>query len=495
VNLWRTKTIEQSIADTEEPVHQLRKRLGPLELTLFGIGVVIGTGIFVLTGKAAGVQAGPAIALSFVFAGIACALAGLCYAEFASTVPVAGSAYTFSYASLGELVAWIIGWDLILELALGASTVAVGWSTYFADVMKSAGITIPDWAYGSGRNIVAAGIVIILTCIICLGIKISSHVNTTIVFIKVGIVLFVVIAGLFYIKVSNYSPFIPPSGSPGAGGAQSTPSLLQDLGISPGSFGISGIFTGAALVFFAFIGFDVVATAAEETKRPQRDMPIGIFASLGICTALYVAVSLVITGMVKYTDIKVNAPLAEAFRSVGKPGYATVISVGALFGLTTVILILLLGQSRVFFAMSRDRLLPPAFSAVNQRFGTPVRTTITTGIVVAILSALVPLTELAELVNIGTLFAFILVAASVIALRRTRPDLPRAFRCPGVPVVPVLAVLASFYLMLNLPGATWLRFLIWMVIGFIVYFFYSVSHSRLATDPAYSPAAHSSASR
>jgi APA family basic amino acid/polyamine antiporter len=495
VNLMRTKTCEQSIADTEEPAHQLRKRLGPVELTVFGVGVVIGTGIFVLTGKAAGIQAGPAIALSFVAAGIACALAGLCYAEFASTVPVAGSAYTFSYASLGELVAWIIGWDLILELALGASTVAVGWSSYFADVMKSAGITIPDWAYGNGRNVVAAGIVIVLTCVICLGIKISSHVNMTIVVIKVGIVLFVIIAGLFYIKASNYSPFIPPSGSPGAGGAKSTPSLLQDLGVSPGSFGITGIFTGAALVFFAFIGFDVVATAAEETKKPQRDIPIGILASLGICMTLYVAVSLVITGMVKYTDIKVDAPLAEAFRSVGKPGFATVISVGALFGLTTVMLILLLGQSRVFFAMSRDRLLPPAFSAVNQRFGTPVRTSIMTGIVVAALSAFVPLTELAELVNIGTLFAFVLVAIGVIVLRRTRPDLPRAFRCPGVPLIPILAVLASLYLMLNLPAATWLRFVIWMALGFIVYFLYSVRHSRLATDPSYAPAAPSSLSR
>ncbi|HET9255266.1 MAG TPA: amino acid permease [Pseudonocardiaceae bacterium] len=488
MNLWRTKTIEQSIADTEEPVHQLRKRLGPLELIVFGVGVVIGTGIFVLTGKAAGIQAGPAIALSFVFAGIACALAGLCYAEFASTVPVAGSAYTFSYASLGELVAWIIGWDLILELALGASTVAVGWSTYFADVMKSAGITIPDWAYGNGRNIVAAAIVLVLTGVICLGIKLSSQVNMTIVAVKVGIVLFVIIAGLFYIKASNYSPFIPPSGSPGAGGAQSTPSLLQDFGFSPGSFGVTGIFTGAALVFFSFIGFDVVATAAEETKRPQRDMPIGILGSLAICTTLYVAVCLVITGMVKYTDIKVNAPLAEAFRSVGKPGFATVISVGALFGLTTVMLILLLGQSRVFFAMSRDRLLPPVFSAVNQRFGTPVRTSIMTGVVVAVLSALVPLTELAELVNIGTLFAFVLVALGVIALRRTRPELPRAFRCPGVPVVPVLAALASLYLMLNLPAATWIRFGLWMGVGFVVYFAYSASHSRLATDSSYAPA-------
>jgi len=481
VNLGRTKTIEQSIADTEEPVHQLRKRLGPVELTLFGVGVIIGTGIFVLTGKAAGVQAGPAVALSFVFAGIACALAGLCYAEFASTVPVAGSAYTFSYASLGELVAWIIGWDLILELALGASTVAVGWSSYFADVMKSAGVAIPDWAYGGSHNVVAAAIVLILTAVICLGIKISSQVNVAIVAVKIGIVLFVIIAGCFYIKASNYSPFIPPAGSPGAGGAQSTPSLLQDLGVSPGSFGITGIFTAAALVFFAFIGFDIVATAAEETRNPQRDMPIGILGSLGICTALYVAVSLVITGMVKYTDIKVDAPLAEAFRSVDKPGFATVISVGALLGLTTVMLILLLGQSRVFFAMSRDRLLPPAFAAVSPRFGAPVRTSIVTGIVVALLAAFVPLTELAELVNIGTLFAFLLVAIGVLVLRRTRPDLPRAFRCPGVPAVPLLAALASFYLMLNLPGATWLRFVIWMAIGLVVYFTYSVRHSRLVT--------------
>ena len=493
MNLWRTKTIEQSIADTEEPAHQLRKRLGPLELTVFGVGVIIGTGIFVLTGKAAGVQAGPAVALSFVFAGIACALAALCYAEFASTVPVAGSAYTFSYATLGELMAWIIGWDLILEFALGASTVAVGWSSYFADVMKSAGITIPDWAYGGGHNIVAAVIVLILTGVICLGIKISSQVNMVMVAVKVSIVLFVIIAGLFYIKVSNYSPFIPPPGSPGAGGAHSTPSLLQDLGVSPGSFGISGIFTGAALVFFAYIGFDIVATAAEETRNPQRDMPIGILSSLGICTVLYVAVSLVVTGMVKYTDIKVDAPLAEAFRSVGHPGYATVISVGALVGLTTVMMILMLGQSRVFFAMSRDRLLPPAFAKVSPRFGTPLRTTILTGVAVALISTFVPLTELAELVNIGTLFAFVLVAIGVLVLRRTRPDLKRAFRTPGVPVVPVLAVLCSVYLMLNLPASTWIRFLVWMAVGFVVYFVYGARHSRLVTDPNYSREADTAA--
>jgi APA family basic amino acid/polyamine antiporter len=485
VNVWRTKSIEQSIRDTEEPEHQLRKRLGPIDLTVFGVGVVIGTGIFVLTGEAAAVKAGPAVSLSFVVAGIACALAALCYAEFASTVPVAGSAYTFSYASLGELIAWIIGWDLILELALGAATVAVGWSTYFADVMGQLGITIPEWAYSDGRNLVAAVIVLLLTAVICLGIKVSATVNLVMVIIKVAVVLLVIVAGLFFVNAANWSPFIPPAGSPPAPGAESTPSLLQDLGMPSGTFGVAGIFTAAALVFFAYIGFDVVATAAEETRKPQRDMPIGIIASLAICTTLYVAVSLVVTGMVKYTDIKVEAPLAEAFRSVGQPGFATIISVGALFGLTTVMMILMLGQSRVFFAMSRDRLLPPVFSRVNQKTGTPVRTTLLTGVAVAAMAALIPLSELAELVNIGTLFAFVLVAIGVLVLRRSRPDLPRAFRVPGVPVVPILAALASFWLMLNLPADTWIRFLIWMAVGLVVYFVYGARRSRLQTDPNY----------
>jgi APA family basic amino acid/polyamine antiporter len=483
MNLTRTKPVEQSIRDTDEPGHQLRRRLSALDLTVFGVGVVIGTGIFVLTGEAAGVEAGPAVAISFVVAGIACALAALCYAEFASTVPVAGSAYTFSYATLGELVAWIIGWDLVLELALGAATVASGWSTYFADLAEQAGVTLPDSVYSDGHNVVAAVIVLLLTGLICLGIQVSARVNAVIVTIKVAIVLLVIVAGLFFVKASNYSPFVPAAGSKGADAPPADPSLLQDLGLSPGGpFGVAGIFTAAALVFFAFIGFDVVATAAEETKKPQRDLPRGILASLAICTALYVAVSIVVTGMVKYTDIKVEAPLAEAFRSVDKPVIATIISVGALAGLTTVMMILMIGQSRVFFAMARDRLLPPAFAAVNERTGTPVRTTITTGVVIAVMALLLPLEELAKLVNIGTLFAFIVVSAGVVVLRRTRPDLERSFRTPFVPVLPALSVLASLYLMLNLTAATWIRFFVWMAVGLLVYAGYGYRHSRLRAE-------------
>jgi basic amino acid/polyamine antiporter, APA family len=484
--IFRTKHVEHSIADTDHPDHRLKRDLSALDLTVFGVAVVIGTGIFVLTGRAAGSQAGPAVALSFVVAGVSCALAALCYAEFASTVPVAGSAYTFSYATLGEVVAWTIGWDLILELALGASTVAVGWSQYFADVLSAFGVTLPEGLYSeaptlTSPNVVAGAIVLLLTGVICLGIKISARVNAVVTVIKIAIVLFVIVAGLFYVKAANYSPFIPPSGSRAAPGPEAAPSLLQDLGFSAGTFGVTGIFTAAALVFFAFIGFDIVATAAEETRNPQRDLPRGILGSLVTCTTLYVAVSLVVTGMVKYDEMSMSAPLAEAFRSVGRPGFATVISFGALAGLTTVMMILMLGQTRVFFAMSRDRLLPPVFSRVNPRTRTPVRVTVTTGVVVALIAAFLPLNELAELVNIGTLFAFVLVAVGVVILRRTRPDLPRSFRVPWVPVIPVLSVLASVYLMLNLPALTWIRFLIWMALGLVVYFLYGHRRSRLAT--------------
>jgi APA family basic amino acid/polyamine antiporter len=480
-SLLRTKSIDQSIEDTQDEENGLRRALGPLDLVVFGVGVIIGTGIFVLTGKAAGTLAGPAIALSFVAAGIACGLAALCYAEFASTVPVAGSAYTFSYASLGELVAWIIGWDLMLELALGAATVASGWSDYFRIVCEDTiGIDLPTWVDGAHHNFVAALLVLAITALLIFGVKVSTRVNAAIVAVKLTIVLLVIVAGFFYIKGANLDPFIPPTGSKPAPGGDATTTLLQDIGLNTGTFGIGGIFTGAALVFFAFIGFDIVATAAEESKNPQRDMPIGIFGSLAICTLLYVLVSIVVTGMVPYDKIKLEAPLAEAFKSVGKDTIAQVISIGALAGLTTVTLILMMGQSRVFFAMSRDHLLPSAFSRVSKRFKTPYRTTIVTGAAVAVLAFLVDLETLAELVNIGTLFAFIVVALGIVVLRRTRPDLERAYRTPAVPLVPILAVLASLWLMLNLPAATWERFGIWMVIGLVLYFVYGRRRSRLA---------------
>ncbi|MFE9171149.1 amino acid permease [Streptomyces kebangsaanensis] len=486
--LLRTKNVEQSIQDTEEPEHALRKSLSALDLTVFGIGVIIGTGIFVLTGTAAKDHAGPAVSLSFVVAGVVCALAALCYAEFASTVPVAGSAYTFSYASLGELPAWIIGWDLVLELALGTAVVSVGWSGYIHSLLDNAGWHLPaylggrDNATGFGFDILAALLVLVLTAVLVLGMKLSARVTSVVVAIKVAVVLVVIVAGAFFIKGANYQPFIPPAQPVTAGGTLRAPLIELMIGWAPSNFGVMGIFTAASVVFFAFIGFDVVATAAEETRNPQRDVPRGILGSLIICTALYVGVSIVVTGMQKYSALSVDAPLADAFKSTGHPWFAGLISFGAAIGLTTVCMILLLGQARVFFAMSRDGLLPRFFSHTHPRFRTPYRPTILLGVIIAVVAGFTSLSVLAELVNIGTLFAFVVVALSVIILRRTRPDLPRAFRTPLVPYLPVLSVLASLWLMLNLPAETWVRFGIWMVIGFVVYFLYGRTHSRLARD-------------
>jgi APA family basic amino acid/polyamine antiporter len=483
--LFRTKKVEQSILDTEEPEHALKKSLSALDLTVFGVGVIIGTGIFVLTGTVARNNAGPAVALAFVAAGVACALAALCYAEFASTLPVAGSAYTFSYASLGELPAWIIGWDLVLEFALGTAVVAVGWSGYVASLMDNAGWHLPaalasrDGADGFGFDILAAALVLVLTAILVLGTKLSARVTSVVVAIKVTVVLTVIIAGAFFIKGANYDPFVPKAQPVDAGDSLDAPLIQLMFGWAPSNFGVMGIFTAASVVFFAFIGFDVVATAAEETKNPQRDMPRGILGSLIICTVLYVAVSIVVTGMQHYTDLSITAPLADAFKATGHPWFAGFISFGAAVGLTTVCMILLLGQTRVFFAMSRDGLLPRFFSQVHPKFKTPHRPTILLGVLIAILAGFTPLSELAELVNIGTLFAFVVVAIGVIILRRTRPDLHRAFRTPWVPLIPILSVCASLWLMLNLPAETWLRFALWMAAGFIVYFLYGRGHSRL----------------
>ncbi|MCU1669584.1 MAG: putative amino acid permease [Blastococcus sp.] len=493
----RIKSVEDSIRDTEEPEHQLRRNLSALDLTVFGVGVIIGTGIFVLTGVVAKTVAGPAVAISFVVAGVVCGLAALCYAEFASTVPVAGSAYTFSYATLGEFVAWIIGWDLVLELALGAATVSVGWSGYLNQLLGDLGIPLPTSIAGETAtvNIPAIVIALVMTGVLILGIKLSSRVTAIIVAIKLVIVVLVIVVGIFYVKAANYHPFVPPA-QPGKAGSGLAAPLIQTLfGFTPTTFGVGGIFAGAAIVFFAFIGFDIVATAAEETKNPKKDLPRGIIGSLVICTFLYVAVSLVVVGMQHYTELSTTAPLADAFRSVGLPFFSGVISVGALAGLTSVVLILMLGQSRVLFAMSRDHLLPPALGTVHPRYGTPYKITMITGVVVAALAGFIPLTTLADLVNIGTLFAFVLVSIGVWILRRTRPELPRSFRVPLVPVLPILSALASFYLMLNLPGETWLRFVIWMAVGIVVYGLYGRRHSRFTIPGGREDASAANAAR
>jgi APA family basic amino acid/polyamine antiporter len=492
VGVLRTKSIEQSIADTDEPEYQLKKNLTALDLVVFGVGVIIGAGIFTLTGRAAATIAGPAIVISFVVSAVCCGLAALCYAEFASTVPVSGSAYTFSYASLGEIIAWIIGWDLLLELLLGASVVAQGWSTYAVVLLEKFGIIWPE-ALGPGgsADLLAMLLILALTILTTIGIKESLRVNMVLVAVKLFVVLFVIIAGLFFINPANYTPFVPPAQSGSAVESWYQQPLIQaTLGWEPTAFGIGGIFAGAALVFFAYIGFDVVATTAEEARNPKRDLPIGIIGSLAICTVLYCAVALVITGMVKYDQIDPKAALAQAFDNLGHPGYATLIAAGAVAGLTTVVLTLLIGAARVVFAMSRDHLMPPVLSKVHPKFQTPYVITIAVGILAMLVAGLTPIGKLEEMVNIGTLTAFVLVSIGVIILRRTRPDLPRAFRVPWSPVLPALSALICFYLTINLSIETWLRFIVWMALGFIIYFAYGYRKSRLGTGETLAEMAH-----
>lgn len=485
--LWRTKSVEQSIKDTDEPDTKLRKNLGSWDLIVFGVSVVIGAGIFTIAAQTAGDVTGPSVTLAFVLAAIACGFAALCYAEFASTVPVAGSAYTYSYATFGEFIAWIIGWDLILEFAVAGAVVSKGWSSYLQEVFDIAGVPLStvmdlgflqfDWG--------AVLLIAVLTTLLAIGTKLSARVSLVITAIKVSVVLLVIIVGIAYINPTNYTPFIPEAQSATEQGPALDQSLLSLLlGGETSNFGIFGLLAGASLVFFAFIGFDVVATTAEETKNPQKQAPRGIIGTLVIVTVLYVAVALVVTGMAHYTDLATQpdgtqSNLATAFSLHGLNWVAVIVSVGALIGLTTVVMVLLLGQVRVLFAMSRDGLMPHALAKTSSRHGTPMRATVLVGAVILIAAGFFPADELGEMVNVGTLFAFVLVSAGVIVLRRMRPDLKRGFRVPLVPLIPILAIISCVWLMLNLTGWTWVRFFIWMAIGVVIYFAYSRNHSRV----------------
>jgi APA family basic amino acid/polyamine antiporter len=459
MNYFRKKPISTFTSEKESSV-SLKKALGAFDLSMLGIGAIIGTGIFVLTGVAAAEHAGPALILSFIIAGLACVFAALCYAEFASTVPAAGSAYTYSYAAFGEIVAWMMGWTLILEYGFASSAVASGWSGYFQGLLKGFGIELPkalSSAYnpeaGTYIDVPAILIVLIITFMLTQGVKKSSRMNNIMVIIKLAVVLLFIAVGAWYVKPDNWTPFMP--------------------------FGFSGVATGAATVFFAYIGFDAVSTAAEEVKNPKRNMPIGIITSLVVCTVLYIVVSAILTGIVPYTDLGVKNPVAFALNYIHQDWAAGLISVGAITGITTVLLVMMYGQTRLFYAISRDGLLPSVFSKVNKKTQVPVLNTWVTAIAVSIFSGVIPLGKLAELTNIGTLFAFMVVSIGVLVLRKTQPDLKRGFSVPFVPLVPVLAVLFCGYLVLQLPAITWISFAVWLAIGIVIYFLYGRNHSHL----------------
>jgi len=479
MNLLRRKSVTdlQTEALTD---HSLKRALGALNLTMLGIGAIIGTGIFVLTGTVAAQNAGPAVVLSFALAGIASIFAALCYAEFASLVPMAGSAYTYGYATLGELFAWIIGWDLILEYALGATTVSIGWSGYVVSFLHDLGLHIPC-ALSAARgtlvtcadgtqvtaifNLPAVFIIGAVTTLLVIGIRESAAVNDVIVFVKVAVVLLFIFGAFHAINADNWTPFMPPN-----------------TGVRE-HFGWTGVMTGAGIVFFAYIGFDAVSTAAQEAKNPQRDMPIGIIGSLLICTVLYILVSAIATGVVPYQELDVPDPIAVAADRAGMGWMATLIKIGAIAGLSSVILVMLLGQSRIFWTMSRDGLLPQFVNRVHPKFRTPWITSIVTGIGVAIFSAILPVREAASLVSIGTLLAFVIVSIGILVLRVREPDLPRTFKTPWVWFVAPMGALSALYLMVSLPWITWERLIIWFIIGMVVYFSYGVRKSKLAAAP------------
>ena len=476
-NLLATKPLDQLMKESQETgEHSLRRALGPINLLTLGIGAIIGAGIFVITGQAAAQFAGPAILFSFILAGIACAFAGLCYAEFASMIPVAGSAYTYSYATLGELVAWIIGWDLVLEYAFGAASVAVGWSGHLRAFLHDIGMALPPMPHTTlnlfGKPVsltfdyVGFLVIWVITAILVIGIKESANFTAAVVVLKVAVVCtFIALAGAFLIahhgQPNYWHPFIP-----------------KNTG-EFGSFGISGIFRGAGVVFFAYIGFDAVSTAAQEARNPKKDMPFGILGSLIICTVLYILVSGLLTRIVPYTELNVPDPVVVGMRVTGQQWATFMVELGALLGLATVMLVMLLGQSRVFYSMSRDGLLWPWASAIHSRFRTPYISSIVVGFFVAILAMLLPLNVLDQMTSVGTLLAFVLVSAGVWVMRRTHPDTPRPFRTPWVPLVPILAILFSGALIVTLPTATQIRLVVWLIIGLAIYFGYGRKHSKV----------------